>query len=1103
MYWLAEISVRRPVFALMLIASLVVAGLVAYPGLGVDRFPNIDLAQVMVRTDYPGAAAAEVESEVTAIIEDAVATVAGIDELRSITWDAQSLVMVTFRLDRDTNAGVQDIRDAVAAIVRRLPSGLDPPIVQKRDLDSSPIMSLAVSGPRSPRELYLLADNFVKNVIESSKGVGQVTIAGSADRAVQIDVSADRLAAHQMSILEVRDAVQRQNAEIPGGRLDQGMRERIIRTLGRVEDARDFEDLVVTRRGDAVVRLSDLAEVRDATKEVRTLARLNGTPAVVLQVQRQSGENTVDVIDKIKALLPRCRGLLPDDVEVAVIQDQSRYIRAALHEIEQHLIWGSILACITVLLFMRSWRSTLIASVAIPTSIIASFAFMRAFGFTLNNVTMLALVLMVGVVIDDAIVVLENVFHHIEEKGLSPRQAAIFGTREIGPAVLATTLSLVIVFLPVSFLSSVTGRMLFQFGITATVAILVSMLVSFTLTPMMCSKMLRPVDRTGGPAASRGGIYQWVESAYLSLLKLALRGRWLVLVVIVLVIASNVPLVRMVQRDYVPLNVDESEFEVRVEASRGATIRAMRQTVDAVEAELAQIDGIQKVVTTVGSSGYGDVNRGSFYIQLVDSETRTFSLKRLIQALWKADPGAAFRGNFTQREKMADVRTRLNQIGDLQVSVRNLTSLRQGSGSDVDFSVTGPSLEILLEFTDKLLAKARQMPELADTYATLKIDNPELLVSIDRDRAAALDVDVTEIAETLRIAVGGDDRVSRFHDALVDDAYDVEIRLVGLDRDDVASISQLYVRTGGTVGYKGPAQSSSDAQSGNELVLGSRAGSGLTRIDNLVEFQTGRNASRIDRLGRQKMIAVRGNIAGVAGLTDGIDAMWAAVHEIGVPQGLEVQVLGGGRELDVTMLDFRWIFAMSIIFMYIVLAAQYEHLVHPLIILMSLPLAVPFGLLSLYWGSETLNLYSAMGILVLFGVVKKAAILQVDHTNVLRRRGMPRHDALIMANRDRLRPILMTTVSFVAGLLPLLIATGPGAEERRSIAVLVVGGQTLSLVLTLIAIPVLYTFFDDITGLFWKSSAEIEEEPLLSDEPDPTDPPSLERPKHAEPSLQV
>jgi hydrophobic/amphiphilic exporter-1 (mainly G- bacteria), HAE1 family len=1080
-YWLAEICVRRPVFALMLITALVVAGLASYPQLGVDRFPNIDLAQVYIRTDFPGAAASEVESEVTAIVEDAVATVAGIDELRSISWDAQSLVFVTFQLDRDTNAGVQDIRDAVAAAARRLPAGIDPPVVQKRDLDSSPIMSLAVSGPRSSRELYMFADQFVKNVIESSKGVGQVTIAGAAERAVRIDVNAERLAAHQLSILEVRDAVKRQNAEIPGGRMDEGMRERIIRTSGRVQDARDFKDLVVTTRGGTAVRLGDLAEVQDGTKEVRTLARLNGTPAVVLQVQRQSGENTVEVIDQIKSLLPRCRELLPADVEVEVIQDQSRYIHAALHEIEQHLIFGSILACITVMLFMRSWRSTVIASVAIPTSIIASFAFMNAFGFTLNNVTMLALVLMVGVVIDDAIVVLENVFHHIEEKGLSPREAAVVGTREIGPAVLATTLSLVIVFLPVSFLSSVTGRMLYQFGITATVAILVSMLVSFTLTPMMCSKMLRPAKPSQGAAASRSGPYRWVEAGYLAMLAWALRGRWLVLAVIVLVIASNVPLQSWIQRDYVPLNVDESEFEIRVEAVRGATLPAMRQTVDAVEAELAQIDGIEKIVTTVGSSGFGDVNRGSFYVRLVDSTLRTFSLERLFQGLISGDPAAAFRGNFTQREKMADVRRRLNQIGDLQVSVRNLTSLRQGSSADVDFSISGPNLDQLMDFSDKLLAKAKEIPELADTYSTLQLDNPELLVSIDRERAAAVGVDVTEIAETLRIAVGGDDRVSRYHDKRFDEAYDVEVRLVGLDRRDVASISQLYVRTA-----PGAASAASMGSFVSTTVLeepNAYIPVGLTRIDNLVDFKFGRDASRIDRLGRQKMVAVRGNVASGFGLTEGINAMWRAVAELEVPEGLDIQVMGGGKELDRTLLDFRWTFMMSFVFMYIVLAAQYEHLVYPLIILLSLPLAVPFGLLSLYWGNETLNLYSAMGILVLFGVVKKAAILQVDHTNTLRARGMERHAAIMMANRDRLRPILMTTVSFVAGLLPLLIATGPGAEERRSIAVLVVGGQTLSLILTLLAIPVLYTFFDDLTALVWKSAPADANGPLTP-EPD-------------------
>lgn len=1079
MYWLSEICVRRPVFALMLVASLVVAGLAAYPGLGVDRFPNIDLASVMVRTNYIGAAAAEVESEVTAVIEDAVATVAGIDELRSISWDGQSLVLVTFQLDRDTDAGVQDIRDAVAAVVRRLPPGLDPPIVQKRDLDSSPVMSLAVSGDRPARELFLLADNYVKNVIESSKGVGQVTIAGSADRAVQIDVNAQALAAYQLSIQEVKEAVQRQNAEIPGGRMDQGRQERIVRTQGRFRSARDFEELVVASRGGIAIRLGDLAEVTDGTKEVRTLARMNGTPAVVLQVQRQSGENTVEVIDKIKELLPRCRDLLPDDVEVSVIQDQSRYIVAALHEIEHHLVLGSILACLTVMLFMRSWRSTVIASVTIPTSIIASFTFMNAFGFTLNNVTMLALVLMVGVVIDDAIVVLENIFHLLEERQLSPRQAAIEGTREIGPAVLATTLSLVIVFLPVSFLSSITGRMLFQFGITATVAILVSMLVSFTLTPMMCSRMLRPVKRgENDAAASRGGFYRYIETAYMALLRTALRFRWAALALVVLVAASNVPLARMVQRDYIPLNVDESEFEIRVEADNGTTLLVMREIVDRVEAELEQVGGIETVVTTVGSSGFGSVNRGSFYVRLIPAEQRTFSWGRLAEATLRGKPQAAFAGNFSQRDKMSEVRQRLRSLGDLQVSVRNLTSLRQGSGSDVDFSITGPDLMQLLEFGNQLLAKAREIPELADAYTTLKIDNPELLVSIDRDRAAAMGVDVTEIAETLRIAVGGDDRVSRYHDSQLDDAYDVEVRLVGIDRNDPQAISQLYVRTnpGGSNRGLGNADqqlisTAAFAGSGHNSLRGIDGGHGYTRIDNLVQFDTGLNAARVDRLSRQKMVAIRANIAGNAGLSEGLDAMWKAVNELGVPPGMTVQVLGGGRELDRTMLDFRWSFVMAIIFMYIVLAAQYEHMVHPLIILMSLPIAVPFGLLSLYWGGETLNLYSAMGILVLFGVVKKAAILQVDHTNYLRRKGMERHAALLQANRDRLRPILMTTISLIAGLLPLLIATGPGAEERRSIAVLVVGGQTLSLVLTLIAIPVLYTFLDDLSAKFWKPAA--------------------------------
>ncbi len=1052
MYWLAEVCVKRPIFALMLVLAMIVAGVVSFPRLGVDRFPNMDMPTVYVNATYIGAAAAEVESEVASVIEDAVATVAGIEELRSISRDGRAFVIVTFSLDRNIDAATQDVRDAVASIQNRLPPGIDPPITRKQDLDSSPILTLAVSGPRTPRELFVLADRYVKNVIESSSGVGQVQIAGAADRAVQVDVDARRLAAHELSILQVREALVRQNAEVPGGRLDQGLQERSLRTLGRVDHSRDFPDLVVDTVNGRSVRLSDLGEVTDGTKEVRTLARLNGKPAVVLDVQRQSGENTVAVIDGIKKLLPRCRDLLPDDVEVEVIRDQSRYIVASLHEIEQHLISGSILACITVLIFMRSWRSTIIAAVAIPASIIATFAFMRWAGFTLNNVTMLALVLMVGVVIDDAIVVLENVFHCIEEKRMSPRTAAVEGTKEIGLAVLASTLSLVIVFLPVSFLSSVTGRMLFQFGVTATVAILVSMLVSFSLTPMMCSRMLRRGDTAAGGPVSRRGPYALLERGYLWLLGGALRLRWLVLAIVIGVMASNYPLYKMVKQDYIPVNVDESEFEVNAEAKQGTTLLAMRETVDRIEAELGQIEGIETVLTTLGTRGFGDVNSVSFFVRLVDSSERTFSLGRWFSGLLKGNPGEAFEGNFTQSEKMAEIRSRLNKLSGLRISVRNQTSLRQGANVAIDFSITGPDMDGLLAFSEKLAEQAANVPGLVDIYTTLRIDNPELLARIDRARAAALGVDVREIADTLRIAVGGDDRVSRYRDVTIDDAYDVGLRLTHLDRNDVESITQLYVRANPNLGPLAP----------ELLVTGDADGTVLTRIDNVARFERVESASRIDRLNRQRMVAVRANIAGDYALADRIEALKATAEEIGLPPGYNYQVLGSGREMERTLADFGWTIVLSFIFMYIVLAAQYEHLVHPLVILLSLPLAVPFGLLSLYWGGETLNLYSAMGILVLFGVVKKAAILQVDHTNALRAAGLPRHDAIMRANRDRLRPILMTTVSFVAGLMPLLIATGPGAEERRSIAVLAVGGQSMSLLLTLLAIPVLYTFFDDL-----------------------------------------
>lgn len=525
---LADICIRRPVFASMIILAMVVVGAAAYSKLGVDRFPSVDLPTVRVSTRVPGASPSEVETEVSQVMEQAVNTVQGIRELRSISGTGSSIVIATFNLDRDIDEAAQDVRDRVSAAIRDLPREADPPIVTKFDNDLSPVMTMALSGQRSLRELTEIADKIVKPQLERSPGVGEIEIVGGLERAISVWIDADRLAAYGIAVTEVRDALVRQNSNIPGGNVTSAMQEQSLRTLGRVQRPQDFNELVIATINGAPVRIRDVGEAEDGTKEQRSIARLNGVPTVVLEVRRQSGENTVSVIEGVKERMASLEAQLPGGVGLEVIQDQSVYIYSAMHEITVHLVLGSILASLVVLLFMRNLRATVIAAVAIPCSVIATFAMMKALNFTLNSVTMLALVLMVGVVIDDAIVVLENIFRWIEEKGLEPFEAAKKATAEIGLAVMATTLSLVVIFVPVSFMSSISGRFLYQFGITSAVAVLVSLLVSFTLTPMMSARFFRKHTGAGnGAPKSRGGFYTRLENGYLRLLGFALRHRLL------------------------------------------------------------------------------------------------------------------------------------------------------------------------------------------------------------------------------------------------------------------------------------------------------------------------------------------------------------------------------------------------------------------------------------------------------------------------------------------------------------------------------------------------------------------------------------------------
>jgi hydrophobe/amphiphile efflux-1 (HAE1) family protein len=1045
---LAEICIKRPVFAAMIILALVVVGAASYFRLGVDRFPSFDLPNVSVRTSLPGGAPEEVESEVSQKIEEAVNTVEGIEELRSISAQGNSIVFATFNLNRDIDTAAQDVRDRVASVIRDLPRDVDPPIVNKFNNDSSAVMTVALSADRSVRELTELADKLVKPVLERSTGVGEINIVGGLGRAINVWVDADRLAAYQIPISTVRNAIVRQNADAPGGNVTLGNREQALRTMGRVADPKIFNDLVVATINGAPVHIRDIGYAEDGTKEQRSVARLNGVPTVTIEVRRQTGTNTVEVIEAAKAGLARIAEQLPSDVKMEVIRDQSRYIYAALHEITLHLVLGSLLASLVVLAFMRSWRSTIIAAIAIPSSVIATFGMMRALNFTLNSVTMLALVLMVGVVIDDAIVVLENIFRFVEEKKMHPWEAARAATAEIGLAVMATTFSLVVIFVPVSFMSSISGRFLYQFGITAAVAILVSLLVSFTLTPMMSARLLRASDvasHEGEAARSRRGFYALIDRSYAWMLSLAIHHRVAVAVLALLVILSSVPLYKMVKQDFIPTDVDESEFDVNVNAPEGTSMEAMNKVMLAVEADLAATPGVQVVLATAGGGFIGGVNQGSAYVRIQPIEERSFSVARLWEGLIHGRPLEAFNTNYSQRDVMQEIRSRLRKYKDLRSSVRNARSFNiGGGGAEIDFVLRGPDLDLLAQYAEELRQKAPDLG-IIDADTTLKLDKPELRVEIDRARAADLGVSTEDIASALRLMVGGDQRVSRFRDEAVNDDYDVQIRLSEGQRNDPATISRLYV----------------PRQNGE-----------LARLDNLVKIVPAKTASRIDRLDRQRQVSLRASVAPGYALADRLEALRNEVTNMHLPAAYSTAISGRARELERTFNEFIWAFLLSVIFMYMILASQFESVVHPITILLSLPLSIPFALLSLWVTGNTLNLYSALGILVLFGVVKKNAILQIDHMNGLRRKGMDRPDAIMQANRDRLRPILMTTLALVAGMMPLALGTGPGSDERRAIAVVVIGGQTLSLLLTLIVTPVAYSLLDDLGATeTWRSLA--------------------------------
>ncbi len=1059
MQWLAEICVKRPVFATMLILSLVVVGAFSFFSLGVDLFPKVDFPTITVTVVNPGSSPQEIETEITEKIEEVVNTVSGIDELRSTSLEGVSQVFVQFILEKDVNIAAQEVENRVQTAIPNLPETAEQPTVQKLDSDAAPVLRIVVSSSANLREVTEFAKNKVKERIESVNGVGQVSIIGGRERQINVWVDPDKMRAFNITPVEVTAALRIQNLEFPGGRIDEGAREVNVRTLGKVREVSEFENVVIATRGTYEVKIKDIAAVEDGAEELRSQSFLNGKPAVTLIVSKQSGQNTVAVAHEVKSVLQEIEPTLPKDFRLQIIGDNSIFIENSLAAIEEHLIIGGILATLVVFLFLWNIRSTIIAAIAIPTSIISTFALMYVMGYTLNSITMLSLTLMVGIVIDDAIVVLENIYRFVEEKGMSPYRAAIEGTREIGMAVLATTLSLMAVFVPIGFMGGIVGRFMASFGLTSAFAIAVSLLVSFTLTPMLAARLIKwkppeeekeiadseaqeqkdvvLVNETkekihgdgmveGEPAeevkpkhkkhtSKDSWLYSIIDGVYTKMLKFSMAHRWIVVLACLLVVLSIVPLFMVVGKNFLPVD-DQSQFEVSIRTAEGSSLQSSTVIMERIATDIRKLEGVSDTLITVGGGQQSAVNAGTIYVRLSDLSERSKS----------------------QDELMVDAREIMkNYPPELRTAVQQVQAFSGGGfrNANVQFFIGGPDLKKLEEYSVKLVEVLKNNPDAVDVDSTLISGKPELQLTVDRARAADLGVRVGDVSQALNILVAGQ-QATTFNEGT--QQYEVHVRAKNDFRNDIEGLQRMIVPS-------------------SKL--------GAVSLDTVVKVEKGTGPSAIDRINRQRQVTILANTRPGGSAVVIQNDLDNAVKNLNISSEYTAGYVGQSKELQKAGFYFLLAIVLSFVFMYIVLAAQFESFIHPITILLTLPIAIPFGILSILIAGQTVNIFSGLGLLLLFGVVKKNAILVIDHINNLREQGLDRYDAIIQGNRDRLRPILMTTIALVAGMIPLIVSTGAGAGTNRSVGVLVVGGQSLCLLLTLLAVPVFYSYFDDLGNL--------------------------------------
>src|SRR5262245_7205121 len=951
---LSELCVRRPVFATMLVMSLVVLGIFSFRELGVDLFPRADPATVNVSLSLPGASPDEISTSVVEPMEQAISGVSGIDEISARISEGRGNITVRFVLERDLNEAVNDVREKVAGAVKNVPPELLPPVITKVDPDADPVMSIMVSsGAMSLRSLTEIADKQVSRAIQTVNGVGQVTIAGSRAREIHIVVDIEKLNSYGLSLAQVRDAIIAENVEIPGGAVEQGKGQLLLRTLGRVDATEDFNNVVVATKNGTPIRVSDLGHAEDSFERPTSSVWFGDKPAVLLDVRRAMGENTVAVIEGVRAKLQSIQRALPKSVTLNVIRDDSKFIYASVASLEEHLIFGSLFAAIDVMFFIRTIRAVIISALAIPASIVSSFTLMNIMGFTLNNMTLLGIALAVGIVIDDAIVVLENIFRYIEEKDCTPFEAAIQGTREVGLAVMATTLSLVVIFLPIAFMNGYAKRFINPFGWTMAFSIMVSMLVSFTLTPMLSSRFLKVSDGVADHKTKERGFFHWLDVTYERQVKWALDHPGIIIAASVITALMTFPLNRIVGREFVP-SEDMGEWTVHMDAPEGTSLEGSQEIAFAVLKEIEGIEGVAQIEPLVNPGGSGAAGGGG--------GSNVTHIHFQVQAL------PIDQRKSTQSQIITEMRRRLAQHPAYRPSISARNALGSGEGQGgfaISANILGPDLREVADYAMKALAAAQTVPSITEAKISLSVSNPEIHVAVDRRRAADLGVRMATIGNTLRLAVAGDDEISFYKEG--QEQYPVKIRVLESQRRDASEIGRLTVPSA----------------------------NGPVRIDNIARVERGLGPSQLQRSNRQFSVMVTADVAPGHALDEAANDFRGMIAGLGLPPTMSYRMQGQSKILDETTANLMLAIGLAMIFVYMVLAAQFESFLQPVVIMLVLPIAVPFALFTLWITGRNLNLWSALGMLLLLGIVTTTSTPHVHYATLMPAQGTPPRQATI------------------------------------------------------------------------------------------------------------